>query len=302
MLFAGLAILVLSKIVTNLGLHSLLAFAIGLLFAILVASYAFDRHRRSRELQEFFLGPDRDDPIAVFVQLASHPSFSQDNRPIRRQLRRLVGKGHIGSVYRLWKHVRPPNVEPIVAAFEPVEVNESDVLFRRLTDLPSNVASESTPSGAHMTLPHSVFHRNIRLRGGYSRTIVAAFGVSFGLTILARSGNVPCFVVVLWGLLIAGIFLLTPANSDPKQHWLVIPGGLLRRSWKRRSETELHVFAADRSMLVAREEKNKTWIVQLADAKVDGWLRVTRFELDILLRAWCSPLPPPTVEQLSDFA
>jgi hypothetical protein len=94
--------------------------------------------------------------------------------------------------------------------------------------------------------------------------------------------------------------LLTPSALGRKQ-WYFSPGGLLRRSAGGRKKTDLRLFTRKSGLLAAYQRDGKSWFIGVADNSDSDSLTVTTSEMDILLRAWLSPLDPPAVESLVDY-
>lgn len=85
--------------------------------------------------------------------------------------------------------------------------------------------------------------------------------------------------------------------------WFVVPGGVLLRRIRLFGPTDLHCVDRRNSVLIAVEHPlhAETWRVAIADPHVAHARSVTTRELDVLLRAWLSPLPPLPIEALTDL-
>ena len=87
------------------------------------------------------------------------------------------------------------------------------------------------------------------------------------------------------------------------RQFLLVPGGLVVRKPVRKApgEWHLHVHARLSSVLLVHRKSKRLWLICVADAKAHHTALITEAEVDMLLRAWLSPLVPPLVEQLSDL-
>ena len=104
----------------------------------------------------------------------------------------------------------------------------------------------------------------------------------------------------------AAIALLGVGGTGAWRHnrqFLLVPGGLVVRKTVRKapSEWNVHVHARISSVLLVHHKAKHSWLICVADAKARNTVLVTKAEVEMLLRAWLSPLMPPAVEQLSDL-
>lgn len=84
--------------------------------------------------------------------------------------------------------------------------------------------------------------------------------------------------------------------------WFILPGGLLlRRAGWRRNRVRLQSFECSKCTLAACQLTRHAYSIAVSDGKTTQSLVATRRELEILLRAWLSPLEPPPLTRLSDF-
>lgn len=97
--------------------------------------------------------------------------------------------------------------------------------------------------------------------------------------------------LMLWNLLVA----------RPPQ-WLVVPGGLILRRVPWRGGAKLYLLDRRTSLLiVVAGDPLLIPQITVADEHEVASRRVTSKELEVLLRAWFSPLEPPGVGTLSDL-
>lgn len=246
------------------------------------------------------------DPTEVMVYMTSEVKLGNDEGAFRLVTSHMLRNGFTGHVYRLWKKAKPRPFEPLSVPFEPIQIDESNIGFRQLVEcdaLTASVTEDATTSHSsnEPILPPAV-RRNIRLGGGY--LLVAWLVVILGFGIIESiSRRTPTFLLAMAAIsLFTTVFVPARSNRDLGQQWLLLPGGLLRRSARRKSAIQLDLFEAARCVMIAIQARDRNWTLHVSDGPNIGTLRVTPFELEGVLRAWCSPIPPPTVEQLSDFA
>ncbi len=247
-------------------------------------------------------------PRSLLDYLIIHERRSEDSDVLAVATGILVEKGFSGLAYRLWKHKpRPRVVEPLTQTFEPRLVDETDAGFVA----PANDASAQSFDDGHdrpandddiRQIPRSM-RRNVLLKGGYIFLFFALMWFMRDVVQFVRTGQLP-FTLILSSFGIAGLLWMPVSGGTiSTEQWLVLPGGLLRRKPRKRStQSDLYVFSARRSLLLAIQTPSKAWEIHLSDGEESDWFAATTTEMDILLSAWCSPIKPPTVEQLSDFA
>jgi hypothetical protein len=102
-------------------------------------------------------------------------------------------------------------------------------------------------------------------------------------------------LLMLWGVGGTGAWRFN-------NQWLLVPGGIVRRSAKSRSsQWKVHLFTRRNAVLLITESRRSNRQICVADATESATTNVTVAEAQLLLRAWLSPLPPPTADQLSDL-
>lgn len=246
-------------------------------------------------------------PRSMLDYLIIQERRSQDSDILAVALGLLVEKGFSGSAYRLWKHKpRPPVVEPLAQTFEPRLIDETEAgLVALAHDATAQPGDDGHEQAAHdddiRKIPRSM-RRNVLLKGGYLFLLIALMWFTRDVVRFIRTGEFP-FTLILSSLGIAGLLWLpVSGGAISTEQWLVLPGGLLRRTPKRRStESDLYLFNARRSLLLAIQTPSKAWQIHVSDGEECDWFDATTVEMEIVFRAWCSPIAPPMVEQLSDF-
>jgi hypothetical protein len=258
-----------------------------------------------RRLQRLFDSPEGRYPSHVWSAATSLSMMTDRSLSYRLAAKHLASTGFAGTIFRLWRKVRPPPIQPLCVPFEPKPIDESDAAFVQLAEAgvsngPEQRAGGAVKSAREPVLP-PVLHRNIRLKGGY--WIIALYVPLLAIgTLESFSRGTISFSLAFWGLWLLA-FLLMPArtSSSMKKQWLMLPGGLLLREATKSTASNLLLFDATSSVLVAIQRPKKLWTLVVSDGRSEGWLNVTETEASVVLRAWCSPLRPPSVEHLSDF-
>jgi len=112
-------------------------------------------------------------------------------------------------------------------------------------------------------------------------------------------GKVPELFLALWPMTAYLIGLWLWRLWHPEE-WYIVPGAVLVRSsaWNS-SQWQLHLLARADSVLVYWHDLR---LIAIADTAGRSFARpATPTEAESAIRAWLSPLPPPTLEQLSDL-
>lgn len=203
-------------------------------------------------------------------------------------LEKLVVAGHRGWAFRAGEAADHTPVEPYDVPFEPQPLSEVDSAL---------LAGGERPDGSALRR----VHRNIRIQGGW--LLVTIFGFNFVVAawraIETRQVTID---LVAWGLAL-GAMALVPASARTRGQLLAVPGGaVLRRTGWRQPNWRLHVFDRRTSNLMVVRIWRQQWGVYVHDGEQSARTLATKQEADFLLRAWLSPLEPPTLERLSDLA
>jgi hypothetical protein len=109
--------------------------------------------------------------------------------------------------------------------------------------------------------------------------------------------------VAPWAVLLGiGLYSFTRRTE-----WLAVPGGLVvRRGARFRSQWDLHLFDRRKAVLLliappAAGAYQRSWLLIVADEHTCKSRFGAQAEVEGAARAWLSPLPPPSVAQLSDL-
>lgn len=207
---------------------------------------------------------------------------------------KLVDLGGGGTTLR----IGPPDPAPVVPFAEPFEARLLDARDPAFVHLAASVgvgtATPPAPWVAFISALWSRFGPVIVLAAIFAlpvaRSLLAVVTFDAGLRgiLIVAAGGV---VVGLGYRLLAGVFAT---------RWLVVPGGVVLRRiplWG-----PIDVYRLDRRMSVLIAVAfNQRWQVAVADGSTTAKRTMDTRELDILLRAWLSPIPPPAPETLSDL-
>ncbi len=123
--------------------------------------------------------------------------------------------------------------------------------------------------------------------------------VTLGFSRFARGG-------IYWPAATIGMLLLAVAIAKGllwQEQWYVVPGGLVRRKTRGlRSAWDLHLFDRRRSVLMAVQISRHQWQMIVADRDLTATSLITHKEAEVALRAWLSPLAPPSLDRMADLA
>lgn len=221
---------------------------------------------------------------------------------VQTVLEEMIARGQDGVVMRIGPEASATPVAPMTLPFEPCELNEAEAAFMGLDEaaLEPSVARDDAPDE---TLKWSRNFRRYRKLVPFLWFMIVVFSIGL-FSALVRAimsfrfnWEIPFFA----GMLVLFLFPTMLGSLAPFQ-WLVVPGGLVHRSTKSLTRKwSVHVFDRRSSVLCVYHYKKARWGFCAADAVMAKQGFCTDTELEFLLRAWLSPLPPPTAQQLSDL-
>lgn len=256
------------------------------------------------------IGRDVEGEIASLAQAVAHQKEGLTRKPrVSELVHGLALAGRVGETIRLQWSGAPEPIEPLTVTFEPRSLDEADAAFEELEAASASVEQEdrdahSRPPPTHRddVLAVRRIRRNLALKGGW---IAAGILAVFFLKAIWESypHRTVTWGVFFWGGLLA-LTLYGPVSGGffGARQWLLVPGGLVVRKARRGGLTSsVHLFERRTSVLCVHQVRRRVWIVTAADADAYETTVGTKKEVDFLLRAWLSPLPPPSAEQLSDL-
>ena len=209
--------------------------------------------------------------------------------------------GRWNSTVRLWKRRGPHSGELIDVNVDPVILNEADDRFVELrAAVGGPLISEDRDDGGDWARVGRSFRRHMRLSGGYGGVfMVLLFSVREGLECWKRGSLSFSFIALVIAFAVPFVFLLV---ESPGSQWLLVNGGLVRRKTRLRGKSpSLHIFDRRSSVMTLCEIWRDMWQLRVDDEKVSATGTLTSAEADMLLRAWLSPIPPPSVDKLIDL-
>ncbi len=306
---AGLTLLLLIPgtivlIVVLVNLSLLWQYVVGgsVAFAILGSFFVYDRHIVRRG--DSIIASSRDSDVGVWIRRVIS---EEGGPPIAQLLGRLVTEvlsgGGRNVTLRLGAPVDANPVEALVVPFEPIPLDETSDAFEELADVCRGPPGDN---GAAQTGEERRVIRKMRARfrqsGGWIGFVFAAI-FTLQMMISAARATRFAYVVLAWPIIAAWWMLRSSKSwSDSSTQWLVIPGGVAVRSrrWRRKA-WKVEVLARSRAVLCAFREVRGLWHVIVAEPDLRFERNCTMAELELLLRAWLSPLEPPEAGMLSDL-
>ena len=203
-----------------------------------------------------------------------------------------------------WILPPPPSQPPLTVPFEPIPLDEANHAFHALEEGDSELRNAMDPSARRLTRDELTIRR-LRKTYLYSSGWVAmiVFGsllIITGVVSLLSRKFEPMLIFFAFMLLMASLPLLLGGAIGPA--WLLVPGGLvLRKARKRKMATDVHLFRPAETSLLIRPLNKRLWQMIVSDEIEFGIAKISDRELTMLLRAWRSPLPPPSPEKLVDL-
>lgn len=208
------------------------------------------------------------------------------------------GVTHVSA--RIGPAKTPPLGPPITVPFEPRPL---DSCGDAGNDGGTN-ADGGMPGEPVRTTTDRRIRRNMLLKGGWALLIIFSLNVLIAALDSWRSQSVKP-TLVLWSIALAATALApVGARAGAKQaQWLVVPSGVIvRTSGMFSREWRTHLFAPRASLLLSFHVHRHVWALVVADGKDAFAAACTREEADFALRAWRSPLAPPTADRVSDLS
>lgn len=195
---------------------------------------------------------------------------------------RLAQIGCVGYVLRV-RTMAPTPVEPLAVPFEACRLDDDDPAFRALAE----------GTGTSPALAAAAGRRRRRERWLIAFGALFLVALAAALALGSRRGILG--LATLLGLLLpfAGLMLFVASRAPC---WLIVPGGVVLRRIPLWGPTRLYLFKHDASTLIVTGY-HKSFVV-VADAQKSAVRLASAREAEFLLRAWFSPLAPPSAEQL----
>lgn len=223
---------------------------------------------------------------------------------LRMTIHALTTFGKSGVAVRVQKEEPKELMRPIDVPFEPVPLNESEMSLRNL-DKATAKSSELTIIPAAAVKDDSIgyyrrFRRNVCLRGGWWSVIGGVLSATImlcsALYFLCRGDYMGALILFL--LAGASLFLRSSGGSAL---WLVVPGGIVIRRLRGISRAVTIELYDRTSSIACVLEGPISWTIAVSKGKISRMTVCTRKEAEFFLRAWFSPIEPPSMERLSDL-
>ncbi len=270
---------------------------------------------RSRNLKRAHIIADAVERISkngcasIVQELAQSPLFSSGEKLWASYLATaLVETGRMGETIVGYFKKEPAKVTPLLHYFEPRLLDESDEAFDAMAvaveneGTPSDVSAADSPARRKDKLILRRIGRRLKSQGSWFFALYGSLQLIDGLVESIRSKTVT-WRLGIWSVVVFIFVLRMCIGMSEGSQALLIPGGLLwRRIGSSKAPVKLHVFDRRNAVLCAMEMKKGLYQVYVADATESLTMNSTKREIEMLLRAWMSPLAPPRVEELSDFA
>ncbi len=226
---------------------------------------------------------------------------------VREAAKTLVAEGCLGTAIRIAPVDQATGIDPIAVPFEPrrfdelAEVDSAEPSQTKTETDNDGEARDRERAASPATVPRGI-RRNLMLKGGWVVLVVLGFNwVARAIESWQRRTITPFFMFMTVVLL---ALLLLPAGQNliTGRQWLAVPAGIVLRKgkWLKR-RWDLHLFGRGGSVLVVYKLYRRQWVLVVANRDACESTLGTKQELDAVLRAWLSPLAPPTLEQLSDL-
>jgi len=214
----------------------------------------------------------------------------------------LANRGYRGRTIRISTGLLPTLAPPFDVPFEPHPLGQAESLLGQL-----ELSSARTRGGSEKRLLEGKRVKpsrpNLRVVGD-AISLVAGLAFVPLFALAAARGSIPAPGALL---VCASMLLYYVAIRTRPVEWLIVPGGLIRRTahllasrWRpclfdRRTSVFLAYAvspAADRA---------RFWTVTVSNGTASGTFRLEREQLEMVLRAWLSPLRPPAPDRLTDL-
>jgi len=198
----------------------------------------------------------------------------------------MIERGERGRAVRVVRPSDPRLLPPIDKPFEPLPL-----------ELAGPLANCDDPTGRAVPTPNPTVAA-IRRATRAGRGAV----LCFALYCLGRAcfdvafRAMPIHLLLIPLALIAAVWLWPHRERFGEiERWFVVPGGLLRqRAWPWEPGWRSHVFRREDSAILTYAVTGRGSRLAVSDGRERGYAIASQAEVDFALRAWLSPLPPPT--------
>lgn len=316
-----------------LGILFMLMFAISpiaMLSGVLLCQIGFwvCARRIAEWRAEKLIKKSQDSPAKAIALLARAARQHHPISFIPRGVKALAATGHRGIAFRIGRVRDLASIDPIRVPFEPLPLSRAEPNFRALTpngDCSAESPSQCVVSGASdtrgATLASAAETNEIsqsRAAGrpkksdddpGLAEYLagVSFLGVVFyffarGLYEFINTGTVPTRTALIVSLFVTTIVLASWLGIRIANRRLLVPGGLLIRVPPFFvGKYSLNILRNSECLLCVFPDGLRHWQWVIADGKSCYHGFAVASEIQVLLRAWFSPVPTPPLDQLSDL-
>lgn len=263
---------------------------LGVMMAAFIPAYAtILKHyaRYNRQLQKWQT-ESHDEPTRTHVESLIRIGIGRPGRPLEPLADWLLSKRRFGEVIRIHFGAADECGPPLTEHFEPLLLKEGDPTFATVESMNMDVEVSG------LLAIKRKFHEFLS-RGENTLIFISICLMCSGYSIVG--GGTKGILVMI----VAGVFGMICFCSSRAGQWLLVPGGLLIRSQPWFSDrSQLELLTPNEAVLVFYIRRDVTWVL-VAGSNRRFRKCVTRREADLLVRAWCSPLSPPSIELLTDL-
>ncbi len=221
--------------------------------------------------------------------------------------RGLALQGRVGVTIRSGPPKLATVIDPITVTFEPRLLDEEDASTVELQNALDSTTQVAATADTHKSLIDRFaigrVKRNIRRAGGWFLFVVFVLQFISAVVESIETWRVT-WHLVMWSLLLSTMMFGVSRSrlSNWRVQWLAVPGGIIiRKAGYRKRKLELHLFGRQSSVLVIHQRTRNLSYVCVADCESHQVGYATPGDVVFLLRAWLSPVPPPPLEQLTDW-
>jgi hypothetical protein len=217
---------------------------------------------------------------------------------MRILVNRLIGAGKTDCVIRLCSPEKLIPVHPVTVPFEPRPLN--DVTASEFEGAQAGQRESDDWLAEQTSL--SLGSGRARIRKAILTGVAACVLIWMVVKAIIAPGGISRDWMIVLAVIVAVFGVTWWRRKFPNPQVFLVPGGfLVRRSPWYSQRWSLHVYDRSHSVLIARQQIKESWQLRVADSEAQDTVVATEVQAAQALRAWLSPLAPPTLEQLSDL-
>lgn len=276
---------------------------------IIGAVFVSDRNRR-RAFRESRSLMEQGKVEAAVTRLAERIGIDGPNYVMVKEFKNLARVHTPPLAIRFHSSDSIGEVVPLDVSFTPVSLDESDAQFVQLVEATTEQEENPTRGTAALRITAAEasigrrVRRRMRLVWIWPCLIAALLQIaSQVIGSYQRQSRIASLLLLIATFFLALNFFATSAfpAAVPLKHFIVPGGLLLRRKAKGTTKSDLELLSPKTAILVAVQTRKQAWTVFITDGNRNEPLLLTALETEMLLRAWLSPIPPPSVDKLIDL-